>query len=229
MKFIECLVAQGGHNIGAAYKKAYGTNIDRASAWNGAKRNLENPVIKQAFDKAMAVVMATQPLAADNTPFNPTPGIPIAPLHEDSPPTQTATPGLIAAQRYVISRQALAGNLVAIGYASITDIITWDEHGKAKVKASALLEPHVGYAIKRIKVSEKGAVEIWMDDRLTALRDLARLQGWLDEPDDGKPPPTEPELVERRKKVRDELYKMVALMARPAVLDAEDEHAGDAL
>ena len=91
------------------------------------------------------------------------------------------------------NRDAIAAELLCIGLVSVSDVMTWDENGKVRIKSSRDITPEVLKCIKRIKVTsdDKGnnTLEVEMWDKLAALRVLARTAGFLDKPeDDGNRP-----------------------------------------
>jgi hypothetical protein len=89
-------------------------------------------------------------------------------------------------------RSGIANELLAVSFASLDDVMTWDEEGRVKIKASRDIPKHILKAIKKVKVTavtdKDGAttqtLELEMWDKLSALRVLARASGLLDTPED---------------------------------------------
>jgi hypothetical protein len=80
----------------------------------------------------------------------------------------------------------------------LTDIMSWDEQGNVKVKASKDIPEHALQAIKSIKVNERTdkdgnttrTLDIELYDKVGVLRLLAKASGLLDSPDDGSDKPS---------------------------------------
>jgi hypothetical protein len=95
-------------------------------------------------------------------------------------------------------RSGIANELLAVSFASLDDVMTWDEEGRVKIKASRDIPKHILKAIKKVKVTavtdKDGAttqtLELEMWDKLSALRVLARASGLLDTPEDESDKPS---------------------------------------
>lgn len=74
--------------------------------------------------------------------------------------------------------------LEKIGFASIADVITWDEKGRPKVKASVDLTPDQLAAIGTVKQTRDG-LHIEQHSKLQALRELAEIHGAYPDRDGG--------------------------------------------
>jgi hypothetical protein len=80
----------------------------------------------------------------------------------------------------------------------ITDIMTWDDEGNVKVKASEDIPEHALQAIKNIKTNTRRdkdgntytTLDIELYDKVGVLRLLAKASGLLDNPDDGSDKPS---------------------------------------
>jgi hypothetical protein len=89
-------------------------------------------------------------------------------------------------------RSGIANELLAVSFASLDDVMEWDEEGKVKIKASRNIPKHVLKAIKKVKVTSvtdrdgntTQTLELEMWDKISALRVLARATGLLDKPED---------------------------------------------
>lgn len=96
------------------------------------------------------------------------------------------------------NRDGIAAELLSIGYAAVTDVLTWDENGKVKVRASRDIPPAAVKAIKKVKVTtvtdkdggETHTLELEMWDKVSALRVLSRAAGLLDAPEDDSDKPS---------------------------------------
>lgn len=97
-------------------------------------------------------------------------------------------------QTIVENREAVAYALLCMANTRITDIMTWDEDGNVKVKASSQIPEHALQAIKNIRVTrgKDGAqtLEVELYDKVGVLRLLAKASGLLDNPDDGEDKPS---------------------------------------
>lgn len=96
----------------------------------------------------------------------------------------------------VANREAVAYALLCMANTKLTDIMSWDEEGNVKVKASSQIPEHALQAIKSIKVNERTdkdgnttrTLDIELYDKVGVLRLLAKASGLLDNPDgDDKP------------------------------------------
>jgi hypothetical protein len=63
------------------------------------------------------------------------------------------------------NRDALASELINIGTANISDVVTWD-NGLAKVKDVKDIPEHALSAIKRIRILKDGTLDIEMVDKV---------------------------------------------------------------
>ena len=92
----------------------------------------------------------------------------------------------------VANKEAVAYALLSMANTKLTDIMTWDDQGNVKVKASHEIPEHALHAIKNIKVrTDKDGVstlEIELYDKVGVLRLLAKASGLLDNPDDENKP-----------------------------------------
>jgi hypothetical protein len=114
------------------------------------------------------------------------------------------------------NREAVAYSLLCMANTKITDVLTWDEEGNVKVKASSAISDHALQAIKSIKVikGKDGAqtLEVELYDKIGVLRLLAKASGLLDNPDDGSEKPSviginvqAPEIVDYQEEKKDDL------------------------
>ena len=92
------------------------------------------------------------------------------------------------------NREAVAYALLSMANTKLTDIMTWDDQGNVKVKASHDIPEHALHAIKNIKVRTdkdgSNTLEIELYDKVGVLRLLAKASGLLDNPDDGSDKPS---------------------------------------
>jgi len=92
------------------------------------------------------------------------------------------------------NREAVAYALLCMANTKLTDIMTWDEMGNVKVKASHQIPEHALQAIKKISVKTdkdgNNTLEIELYDKVGVLRLLAKASGLLDNPDDGSDKPS---------------------------------------
>ena len=96
----------------------------------------------------------------------------------------------------VANKEAVAFALLSMANTKLTDIMSWDEAGNVKVKASHLIPEHALHAIKSIKVNSKkdadgnvySTLDIELYDKVGVLRLLAKASGLLDSPDDDTKP-----------------------------------------
>lgn len=116
----------------------------------------------------------------------------------------------------VENREAVAYSLLCMANTKITDVLTWDEEGNVKVKASSAISDHALQAIKSIKVikGKDGAqtLEVELYDKIGVLRLLAKASGLLDNPDDGSEKPSviginvqAPEIVDYQEEKKDDV------------------------
>lgn len=85
------------------------------------------------------------------------------------------------------NRDALARELINIGTANITDVVTW-ENDQAKVKDVKDIPEHTLSAIKRIRILKDGTLDIEMVDKVRVLQMLAKSAGLLDGEQDADKP-----------------------------------------
>ena len=81
------------------------------------------------------------------------------------------------------NKEAIAEELVAMAMSNLTDVITWDDTGNVKVKASADIPENALRALKKVKVSYvKGepTLELELHDKVKTLQILAKASGLLD-------------------------------------------------
>tara|TARA_E500000075_G_C6969479_1_gene309964 strand:- start:850 stop:1248 length:399 start_codon:yes stop_codon:yes gene_type:complete len=102
------------------------------------------------------------------------------------------------------NRDALAQELINIGTANITDVVTW-ENDQAKVKDVKDIPEHTLSAIKRIRILKDGTLDIEMVDKVRVLQMLAKSAGLLDgEQDADKPAVIDIKMVGPSKEGKDE-------------------------
>jgi hypothetical protein len=82
------------------------------------------------------------------------------------------------------NKDGIAQTLIDIARANLTDVITWDESGNVKVKASEDIPDSVAAAIKKLRVtrSKDGdpTLEIELHDKISVLKVLAKSAGLLE-------------------------------------------------
>lgn len=85
------------------------------------------------------------------------------------------------------NREAVAYALLCMANTKLTDIMSWDEYGNVKVKASKDIPEHALQAIKSIKVRTdkdgESTLDIELYDKVGVLRLLAKSAGLLDNPE----------------------------------------------
>jgi hypothetical protein len=85
------------------------------------------------------------------------------------------------------NREAIAAELLGIGSANVTDVMTWDAEGNVTIKEPEDIPQHALSAIKRIRVVGSG-VEVEMVDKVRVMQLLAKSAGLLDRaPESDKP------------------------------------------
>ena len=80
-------------------------------------------------------------------------------------------------------RDELAVELLGLAAAKITDVVSWDADGKAKIRAFKDVPDHVKGAIKKVKITptQHGDImEFEMIDKVRVLQMLAKTAGLLD-------------------------------------------------
>tara|TARA_R110000737_G_scaffold199911_1_gene219554 strand:- start:344 stop:781 length:438 start_codon:yes stop_codon:yes gene_type:complete len=81
------------------------------------------------------------------------------------------------------NRDELAIQLLGLASASVTDVVSWDDDGKVKVRAFKDVPDHVKAAIKKVKITptQHGDIlEFEMVDKVRVLQMLAKSAGLLD-------------------------------------------------
>ena len=82
------------------------------------------------------------------------------------------------------NKDGIAQTLIDIARANLTDVITWDESGNVKVKASEDIPDSGAAAIKKLRVtrSKDGdpTLEIELHDKISVLKVLAKSAGLLE-------------------------------------------------
>ena len=89
------------------------------------------------------------------------------------------------------NKEAVAAELMAMGFANLTDIISWDSEGNVQIRASGEISDASLRAIKKVKSTtryEKSGertvtMEIELHDKVRVLQVLAKACGLLDEAD----------------------------------------------
>lgn len=108
--------------------------------------------------------------------------------------------GIRSVQRRLERSQTIMENKEAVAYAllcmantKLTDIMSWDEEGNIKVKASRDIPEHALQAIKSIKATTRKdpktdeqvtTLDIELYDKVGVLRLLAKASGLLEAPED---------------------------------------------
>ena len=90
------------------------------------------------------------------------------------------------------NREAVAYALLTMANTNLTDIMSWDEEGNVKVKASKDIPDHALQAIKSVKAVERTdkegvttrTIDIELYDKVGVLRLLAKASGLLEAPED---------------------------------------------
>ena len=81
------------------------------------------------------------------------------------------------------NRDELAIQLLGLASASVTDVVSWDDDGKVKVRAFKDVPDHVKAAIKKVKITPTqfgDILEFEMVDKVRVLQMLAKSAGLLD-------------------------------------------------
>jgi hypothetical protein len=90
------------------------------------------------------------------------------------------------------NKEAIAYQILAMMNTKLTDIMSWDEDGKVKIKPSHQIPEHALQSIKNIKVRTdrdgNTSLEIELFDKVGVLRLAAKASGLLDNPDDNDKP-----------------------------------------
>src|SRR5210317_2033372 len=88
-------------------------------------------------------------------------------------------------------REAVVQELEAIGAGEATDVIQWDDMGRVTLTPSDQLSERAKRAIKKVKVTPNqfgNQIEVEMQDKLSALRLLAKHRGLLEPNSDDQRP-----------------------------------------
>ena len=106
--------------------------------------------------------------------------------------TRTLQRRLERSNTLIQNREAVSYALLCMANTKITDIMTWDEAGNVKVKASRDIPEQALQAIKKIQVrvdkDGNNTLEIELYDKIGVLRLLAKASGLLDNPDENDKP-----------------------------------------
>jgi|TARA_R110002124_G_scaffold260041_1_gene425966 hypothetical protein len=86
------------------------------------------------------------------------------------------------------NREAVAYSLLCMANTKITDVMTWDDQGNVKVKASKDIPEAALQSIKSIKIDKDGMISVEFWDKVQTLRLLAKASGLLDNPDESDKP-----------------------------------------
>ena len=90
------------------------------------------------------------------------------------------------------NKEAIAYQILAMMNTKLTDIMSWDEDGKVKIKPSHQIPEHALQSIKSIKVRTdrdgNSTLEVELFDKVGVLRLAAKASGLLDNPDDNDKP-----------------------------------------
>ena len=104
--------------------------------------------------------------------------------------TRTLQRRLERSNTLIQNREAVSYALLCMANTKLTDIMTWDEDGQVKVKASRDIPEHALQAIKKIQVrvdkDGNNTLEIELYDKVGVLRLLAKASGLLDNPDENE-------------------------------------------
>jgi hypothetical protein len=87
------------------------------------------------------------------------------------------------------SKDAIAAELLAMGFANLTDVVTWDAAGNVSIIASDQISETATRAIKKVKSTVKydkeggrtETLEIELHDKVRILQVLAKACGLMDE------------------------------------------------
>lgn len=86
------------------------------------------------------------------------------------------------------NREAVAYSLLCMANTKITDVMTWDDQGNVKVRASKDIPEAALQSIKSIKIDKDGMISVEFWDKVQTLRLLAKASGLLDNPDESDKP-----------------------------------------
>lgn len=99
-----------------------------------------------------------------------------------------------ALQRYGIDVERAASEIARVAFSELRQVVDWyttvDKKTGARtqtvrVKDATEIDPDAHRAIAKVTQRADGTVTIEMHDKLTALRDLARLKGWIADKPEG--------------------------------------------
>jgi len=79
-------------------------------------------------------------------------------------------------------REAVKQELATLAASDITEVMSWDEHGRVTLKDAKDVPMHTRKAIKKVKVTPTrmgNAIEVEMHDKVSALRMLSQHHGLL--------------------------------------------------
>lgn len=102
-------------------------------------------------------------------------------------------------QTIMENKEAVAYALLCMANTKLTDIMSWDEEGNIKVKASKDIPEHALQAIKSIKTTTRfdpkteesvTTLDIELYDKVGVLRLLAKASGLLDNPENESDKPS---------------------------------------
>jgi hypothetical protein len=90
------------------------------------------------------------------------------------------------------NREQIAWDMLAVMGTSIRDVMTWDEDGQVKIKASRDISDTAIRAIKSVKVRRdkdgNETLEVELFDKVAVMRILAKAAGLLEQRDDADRP-----------------------------------------
>jgi len=82
------------------------------------------------------------------------------------------------------NKEAVAAELLSMGMANLTDVISWDDKGRVTVKPSSEIDDAALRAIKKVKVTYTRdgdpTLELELHDKVRVLQTLAKATGLLD-------------------------------------------------
>lgn len=194
-------------NAAHAYRVAYGPSTKPRNDVDKAKGLLKSPNVARAL--ALARHYAERQLALKEPPAQPGAAI-VSPL----------------AQRYAITQERAAQMLSLLAATDARDYFEWGPDG-VKIKPSAELTAAQAYGVVEVSqtvTKDGGTIRVKLADKLTALRDLARLRGWTEQ--DQEPPP-DPASDEKKRRAKEAILKMLADLAKPEPLVIEGRSTSD--
>lgn len=125
--------------------------------------------------------------------------------------------------RYGISKESLAGELASIGFARMTDYVTWKTDGTLVVRDSSELTPRQVAAIRELSFDKHGKIsKIRLESKREALMDMARLSGMLGI-DMRERNEDDPDVARSKAEARAQLMRLLEGMAvpEPLVIDGK--------